>query len=94
MFENLVFTELIKNGYECYYFNKNYECDFIAKKDNKLIAIQVCYELNEQNKKREFNALLKLPFNVDKKVIITYNQKEQKDSNNIEVVSFWEYFGS
>jgi hypothetical protein len=31
---------------------------------------------------------------VDKKVIITYNQKEQKDSNNIEVVSFWEYFGS
>jgi len=90
LLENLVFTELQKSGYEIYFYNKNFECDFIVKKDDKTIAIQVCYELNEQNKKREINGLKKLPFDVDKKIIITYNQSEKFD--NIEIKSFWEYF--
>ena len=92
LFENLVFTELFKRGYECYFYNKNYECDFIVKKNDKLVAIQVCYELNEQNKKREFDGLKKLKFDVDKKLIITYNQQEEIDKDGIEVVSFWSYF--
>ncbi len=90
LLENLVYTELKKQGYEIYFYNKNYECDFIAKKDNKKIAIQVCYTINEHNKKREFNGLLKLPFEVDDKIIITYNQNFVE--GNIKVTSFWEYF--
>lgn len=74
LFENLVFSELIKRGYEVYFYNRNFECDFIARKNDKLVAIQVCYELNGKNTKREINVLKKLTFNVDKKYIITYNQ--------------------
>jgi predicted AAA+ superfamily ATPase len=92
LLENLVLTELLKAGYECYFYNKNFECDFIAKKENQLVAIQVCYELDEHNEKREYNGLKKLPFEVDKKILLTYNQSKQKDADEIEVVSFWDYF--
>jgi len=90
LLENLVYTELLKRGFEIYFYNKEFECDFIAQKDNKKIAIQACYELNEQNRKREFNALYKLPIEVDEKYIITYNQAESGD--DVKVVRFWEYF--
>jgi len=90
LFENLVFSELLKYQCEIYYYNKNHECDFIIKKNNKVLAIQVCYELNEQNRIREINGLTKLPFEVDKKYLITYNQIEQ--ANEINIMSFWEFF--
>ena len=91
MLENLVYTELIKAGYEVYFYNKNFECDFIAIKEGKSIAIQVCYELHDQNRKREVGGLVKLPFEVDGKYIITYNQSDTFDT--IIVVKFWGYFG-
>ena len=90
LLENLVFTELLKQEYEVYFYNKNFECDFIVKKENKTIAIQVCYELTNENRKREFNGLKKLPFEVDEKIVLTYNQSEE--SEGVRVVSFWEYF--
>jgi len=31
LLENLVLTELIKDSYEVYFYNKNFECDFITK---------------------------------------------------------------
>lgn len=96
LLENLVFSELVKKGFEIYFYNKTGECDFIAKKEGKIIALQVCYELNDQNKTREINGLLKLPFEVDEKYIITYNQDSSALQNekfeNIKIVSFWEYF--
>ena len=90
LLENLVLTELIKEGYEVYFYNKNFECDFIAKKDNRLLAIQVCYELNNENQKRELNGLKKLPFEVKEKIVLTYNQS--KNLEGIRVVAFWEFF--
>lgn len=90
LLENLVFTELQKTGAEIYFYNKDQECDFIVKDGEKLTAIQVCYELNEQNQKREINGLLKLPFPVDKRLIITYNQNIT--INSIKAIPFWEYF--
>jgi len=96
LLENLVFSELLKRGFEIYFYNKESECDFIAKKEERTIAIQVCYELSDQNKTREINGILKLPFEVDEKYIITYNQGQSSLENdsiaNIHVVSFWEYF--
>jgi len=90
LLENLVFTELIKKDYEVYFYNENFECDFIAKKDNKLIAIQVCYELDNFNRQRKLSALKKLPFNTNDKFVLTYNQNEEIEG--IKVISFWEYF--
>lgn len=90
LLENLVFSEFQKMGYELYFYNKEGECDFIARRDGVSMAVQVCYALDEQNSKREFAGLTKLPFEVDEKLIITYNQKRVE--NGIEVVPFWEYF--
>lgn len=91
LLENLVFSELQKQGLEIYFYNKESECDFIVKKEDKTIAIQVCYELNEQNKTREINGIKKLPFDAQEKYIITYNQN-LPSLEGINIVSFWEYF--
>ncbi|MEA3387404.1 MAG: ATP-binding protein [Patescibacteria group bacterium] len=96
LLENLVYNELVKRGFAIYFYNKTSECDFIAKKDDKTIAIQVCYEINDQNRTREINGITKLPFEVDEKYIITYNQGDSaladESISEIKVVSFWEYF--
>lgn len=96
LLENLVFSEFLKKGYEIFFYNKDIECDFILRKDNKIIAVQVCYELNDKNWTREIKGIEKLPFKVDEKFIITYNQSEfnfeNKLTSKIKVLSFWEYF--
>lgn len=93
LFENLVFTELSKQNYQLYYFNKDFECDFIAKKDEKLYAFQVCYELNAQNRQREIEGLKKLKISCDKKYLITYDTSLEKiEDETIEVVTFYDYF--
>ncbi|NPA81118.1 MAG: ATP-binding protein [Epsilonproteobacteria bacterium] len=91
LFENLVYTELRKQNYEIYFYNKDYECDFIAVKNQEIIAVQVCYQLNKQNMEREVGALRKLKFNVDKKILITFNDESQK-IDDIEIIPFWDYF--
>ena len=90
-FENLVYTELIKGGYEIYFHNKDFECDFIVKKEEKLVAIQVCYELTRENRERERSGLLKLKLNLDEKILLTYNQNET-ESESIKTIAFWDYF--
>ena len=91
LFENLVFSELKKAGAKiCFYNDTKNECDFICKLNDKTVAIQVCYELNAQNRQREFKGLEKLQYNVDEKMILTYDQNEEHQ--DIKVVSFWDYF--
>lgn len=90
-FENLVYTELSKLGYDVYFHNKEIECDFICKKDQQIIAVQVCYELTPQNRQREFRGLEKLKLKTDKKWLITYNQSENMQEG-IEVIPFWDLF--
>ncbi len=99
LFENLVYTELVKQNYKIYYFNKDFECDFICIKDNMCIAIQACYELTPQNKDREINGLTKLKINCDQKLLITYDQNnsiytktELEKNKDILITPFWDYF--
>lgn len=90
-FENLVYTEFNKRGYEIYFHNKDFECDFICKKDDQLLAVQVCYELTPQNRPREFGGLEKLKLNTGRKLLVTYNQSEGME-DGVEVVAFWDFF--
>ncbi len=89
LFENLIYTELLKRGYEIYFYNRDFECDFICKKDEKLYAFQVCYELNNLNRDREVGALKRLPFDVKEKKIITYNQNDNIDGIIVESIINW-----
>jgi len=82
---------LLKHGYEIYFYNKDFECDFIVKKDEKLIAIQVCYELTLENRERELNGLRKLKLDLDKRILLTYNQNEES-KEKIKIIAFWDYF--
>ncbi len=92
LLENLVFTELVKSGYQIYFYKNDFECDFVIKTHEGLEGIQVCYELNDQNRKREFGGLQKLSkqFTLTKQTIITYNQEETSEA--INVIPFWKYF--
>ncbi|MBL0721950.1 MAG: ATP-binding protein, partial [Sulfurovum sp.] len=95
-FENLVYTELMKKEYTIYFFNKDFECDFICQKEDKTVAIQVCYELTPQNIQRELSGLTKLKIKADKKLLITYNQSQNnidfEVNQDIEIIPFWDYF--
>ena len=89
-FENLVFNELINGGYQNISFdNGKAECDFIAWKDGEAHAFQVCYQLDEINRKRELGGFSILQIPVKTKTVITFNQKEQAD--DIRVVPLWEW---
>ena len=58
MLENQVFLHLRRKYKELFYFKEKNECDFIIKEKGKITqAIQVCYELNEDNNEREINGL-------------------------------------
>lgn len=96
LLENLVYTELKKNHHEnIFYNNENNECDFIVHGEEESLAIQVCYELNENNIKREINGLKTAmqKFNISKGIIITYDDEQLYD-NSISVIPFWKYFSN
>jgi len=54
----MVFIELKRREKQFFYFRNKGECDFVVS-ENKQIEniIQVCYELNQDNMKREINGL-------------------------------------
>jgi len=92
LFENLVFSELIKYGCkDIFFFNGNKECDFLIKKKNKLIAIQVCYEINTTNKEREMAGLEEVmkTFSIEKSFVITFSQSE-KVNKKISIIPMYE----
>ena len=59
------------------------------------MAIQVCYELTDDNKDREINGLLAAldAFNLNEGLILTYNQEDRIDVNhkNINVIPVWKW---
>jgi hypothetical protein len=61
--ENIVFLELLRHGFEIYYYKKagDYEVDFIVKKNQNIVKmIQVSNNIdNAKTKKREIKALVK-----------------------------------
>ena len=80
MLENLVFLILRRTYREIYYFREKGECDFLVKADGVIKeAIQVTYELNEDNKRRELEGLLEAmnKFSLNEGLILTYDQEDE-----------------
>lgn len=90
--ENIVFIELKKMEENIYYFKNNFECDFVIPSK---AAIQVVWELNEDNKKREINGLLEAMryFRIKKGIILTYNQQQEikEGKYKIKVIPVWRW---
>ncbi|MDD3787428.1 MAG: ATP-binding protein [Petrimonas sp.] len=92
VFENLIYLHLRREKNEIFYFKKDGECDFVVKEREKITrAIQVCYELNDENFDREAKGILAAMnfFGLNEGFVVTKNQDDvfQKDGKMIKVVS-------
>ncbi|MBI2044434.1 ATP-binding protein [Candidatus Pacearchaeota archaeon] len=94
--ENVVFIELKRRRKEVYYFSEKNECDFVIKDGSHIIlAIQVCYDLNKDNRDREVKGLLAALNNFKLKdgFIITSDQEEnfEQEGKKIKVMPVWKW---
>ena len=96
MLENLVFLGLRQKFKHIFYFQEKKECDFVIKERDRIIdAIQVCFDLNEENKTREIHGLIDAlkKFDLKKGFILTYNQNEDYfiENKNILIRPVWKW---
>lgn len=93
LFENIVFIELKRRGYDIYFHKENKECDFVIKKDNTIIqAIQVTTQLDSaETEKRELEGLQEAmsSYHLTTGLILTENTEEQR--GNISVLPIWKW---
>lgn len=94
--ENVVATELLRRETELFYFKNKKECDFIVKQGQRPVnAIQVCWELNERNEKREFEGLSEAcrELDLNSGLILTYAQEEERKANGLtaSVLPVWKW---
>ncbi len=96
MLENLVFLDLRRTGKDIFYFNDRKECDFVIKEGNCITqAIQVCYNLDEDNRSREVGGLMAAleAFDLSEGLILTFNQQDllKIDGKTLHVLPVWRW---
>jgi uncharacterized protein len=96
LLENMVFIELKRRNKEVFYHSGKYECDFIIRENiNSIQAIQVSYELNKMNIKREISGLTEAMqlFNIPNGIIITFDRANYSFElpDNIKIISIYEW---
>lgn len=98
--ENEVCLELIRKGYELYYFSESqHECDFVLCRNNAPEAVvQVCESLTHENEHREVSGLVAAMehLHLDQGLILTLDQNDLMYNGNreIRVLPVWEWLTS
>ena len=96
--ENMVFAELRRRYSEIFYYNENQkECDFIiAENSVPCLAIQVCYSLTAENRKREVEGLLDALnfFNLPEGLLLSFNLHDKFiiGDKTVRVLPVYDYF--
>jgi predicted AAA+ superfamily ATPase len=98
LLENAVYLHLRRSGQEVWYFKGKKECDFICKeKKNTFSAIQVSWEVGQQNEKREVEGLLEAMYqlNLTEGTILTFDQEDSfvKEGKTIRLIPGWKWMG-
>jgi predicted AAA+ superfamily ATPase len=98
MLENLVFITLRRKTKEIFYFKGKKECDFVIKERGSITAvIQVCYQINGDNKSREIDGLTEAVrfFGLDKGLLLTMNEEDllKVDGLTIRLLPVWKWIG-
>lgn len=96
MLENLVFLQLRKGFRDVYYFRGKRECDFVVRDKGRMVsAIQACYELNEDNRKRELDGLTEAmdALGLKRGLVLTFDQEDElrEGSRKFEVKPVWKW---
>ncbi len=96
MLENIVYLGLRRKFKDIFYFREKSECDFVVKNKEKInLAIQVCFEFNEENKERELKGIISAlnEFKLKSGLILTYNQEDEFiiDNKKILVKPVWKW---
>jgi predicted AAA+ superfamily ATPase len=96
LLENLVFIELRRRGTPVYFCKDEGECDFVTDDRGTLMtAIQVCYDLTQENREREILGLANAmrTFSIPDGSLLTYNQEETivHDGLTIKVLPVWKW---
>ena len=92
LLENIVFIHFRRRqDNEIYCFNDgNNECDFVINPNSAPICVQVCFEMNADNKHREIDGLFVAMnfFKTDNGAIVTLKQKDIviKDGKKIAII--------
>jgi predicted AAA+ superfamily ATPase len=94
--ETIVFLQLLRLRQEVFYHSGKKECDFIVQKGLTVTqAIQIVYELNDTNVKREVDGLLEAmtTYGLDKGVLLTADNqlKNEVIPEQIEVILVWKW---
>lgn len=92
-FENMVFLHFRRTYPEIYYFSEKNECDLVIFGRQGLVElVQVCYELNPENLKRELDGLWEAMKFFDKKegLLVTLGQEDSFEQHGylINVIPF------
>ena len=91
--ENVVFLQLRRKYKEIFYYKDKWECDFLIKEKEKITqAIQVCYELTQENMEREIRGLREAmnKFKLKQGMIITLCQ-EDFFGKDIKAIPAWKW---
>ena len=96
LLENLVLIELLRRNKSVYFFKNPKECDFITEEQGTITsAVQVCYELTQENRDRELGGLLSAMqvHGLAEGLILTYLQEESivQDGYTIRVLPAWKW---
>lgn len=96
LLENIVFLELKRRKKQVFYFQRKHQCDFILKKEATVDqVVQVCYEVDEGNKKRELQGLQEAMdvFDLQQGLLLTYEQEDviKNEGKTIQIVPVWKW---
>lgn len=92
-----MYLELLRRGGEIHYFaERGSECDFVVSHKTKVdSAIQVCLEVDDENRTREVKGLLSAmsAFDLQQGLILTENQADTliEDGRQIDIVPVWQW---
>ncbi len=96
LLENIVFLHLRRKYSSIFYFKEKNECDFVVYEKDKITkAIQVCYELNDGNLKREVAGCKEVMqmFGLQEASIITFDQEDTitEGESKINIEPAWKW---
>ncbi len=95
--ETAVFLELARRYRDIFYYSSNNrECDFVVTDRGSVKKlVQVCYELNDSNRKREVQGLVSAmeACGLDHGIILTKNQEQEieTDAGTVSVQKTWNW---